>query len=342
MEINEHLPPKEPQPFKVTIGTATRPSPEHPERNEDSIINVGEKNVAGVADGVGGHGQGNIASKFLKKHIETLVQTNNFTSPEAFFAIIKQALGDYRTDMTNFGRADSTLTVGWVFEKEGNRLLALAAAGDSRAYALHGDGSFEQISKDQNVVNDVFDQYPEIAKFVNDAMDNGETVRDVLSDQNKAALHTLWEATNPIDRQNILDKISKFLSTRNIHILLTEPLLDHFWLTRNVIAHGTRGDYRHGNLTETVQFEVVPLAGGIVGLEFGSDGGSDTLSLPHLTSIGKSIDLTQTGFAQPLAREIVDTAYGIFLDPKQKNPPNAQVYRTKPDDVTAVVMELPQ
>ncbi len=327
------LPPTEPfKRINVQIGVSTQASPKHPDRNEDTPLAREEHSISGVADGVGGTSHGDIASALLMDDLErTLDDQEAITSSDDFFDVVQEGIRRHREEIAGFGDADTTLTAGMPFEQNGQRMLALVHSGDSRAYALLRNGHIQLLSKDHNITNEVFAKYPEIAAFINHAIDTADTANDLFTQQNTQKLQKLWAmVTDKEDRKRIPKYIQELLAKNKIYATITEPRLDQFWLARNVIMHGVRGG---------VDIQVIPLPEDCIGALYVTDGGTDTLSQGMLEASYRHIDL-DGDFAQPLADAIVETTMKTFADPAKQNPPGSARFRTKPDDVTAVVTKF--
>ncbi|MBE0477181.1 MAG: Stp1/IreP family PP2C-type Ser/Thr phosphatase [Coriobacteriia bacterium] len=121
--------------------------------NEDAILVAPP--LYAVADGLGGHQAGEVASRIA---VETLHrQAPRRADPKALGRAVRAAnAAVIEAAESGRGRAGmgTTLTAVMV---EGLR-IALAHVGDSRAYLLHGDGVLERISQDHSMVADMVRQ----------------------------------------------------------------------------------------------------------------------------------------------------------------------------------------
>lgn len=124
--------------------------------NEDNYLDRPDAGLWAVADGMGGHEAGEVASGFL---VHALGQVDARTSGYAFLDGIQAAVRRVNLDLR--ARA-STLRPGAVI---GSTLVVLLAsegcyaclwAGDSRAYRLRG-GLLERITHDHSVAQDLID-----------------------------------------------------------------------------------------------------------------------------------------------------------------------------------------
>lgn len=122
------------------------------EHNEDSYLVKTPLFV--VADGMGGHEAGEVASRIAVTTMEA--QAPKSTSPEALAAAVLKANDAVlrgAKDGTGKPGMGTTLTAAFVFEDE----ATIAQVGDSRAYLLH-DGKLQRITRDHSLVADLIEQ----------------------------------------------------------------------------------------------------------------------------------------------------------------------------------------
>jgi PPM family protein phosphatase len=131
----------------------------HRSGNEDSALINGA--LIAVADGMGGHAGGEVASKVA---IQTLAQVlpllnNDEMDPESLEDFLLNSLLDIDSEIRETANADDRLS------GMGTTLTALALyrekvyvlhIGDSRAYRLRGK-EFSQLTKDHSVVQELID-----------------------------------------------------------------------------------------------------------------------------------------------------------------------------------------
>lgn len=121
----------------------------------------GEIGIFVVADGMGGHNKGEVASKLATEvfvnNIKNKLAEENKVSLESLKEIIGEAFEDANVKVYLKSTADetfqgmgTTLVVALTDEKK----LIIANAGDSRAYILRGD-DFEQITVDNSYVQEL-------------------------------------------------------------------------------------------------------------------------------------------------------------------------------------------
>jgi len=118
--------------------------------NQDAVI-LGN-GLAGIADGMGGHNGGEIASCGLRGG---LIRETEHAKPEAetlrtvIEKVNRELWEQQKTDLTLSGMG-TTLTVMWPAPTE----MIIAQVGDSRAYLMR-DGSFRQMTEDHSMVADL-------------------------------------------------------------------------------------------------------------------------------------------------------------------------------------------
>ncbi|MDL9978202.1 PP2C family protein-serine/threonine phosphatase [Microbacterium sp. ASV49] len=123
--------------------------------NEDSHLSAAPVFI--VADGMGGHQAGEIASAIVIEEFTTLVGRASVTIDD-----VQSALGRARVRVDELSEssgsegAGTTLAGVVVAEIEGEGYWLAVNLGDSRTYLL-SDGDFEQISVDHSVVQELID-----------------------------------------------------------------------------------------------------------------------------------------------------------------------------------------
>src|SRR5437667_12833155 len=130
--------------MKVVVGAATDVGRAR-ERNEDSYLAMPPVYV--VADGMGGHRGGNVASSLAMEVMSTVADGGDWRGlaeqvRQANRAILERSRGD--RSLAGMG---TTITATYL---EGNQ-VHLAQVGDSRAYLLR-DGRLGQITTDHTLV----------------------------------------------------------------------------------------------------------------------------------------------------------------------------------------------
>ncbi|OGT92425.1 MAG: hypothetical protein A2083_00250 [Gemmatimonadetes bacterium GWC2_71_9] len=127
--------------------------------NEDNYLMVPERGVFVVADGMGGHAAGEVASEMAVRQIARDLGSFKGLSPEDGAVRVTQAIRGAnaaifeRTLSESDKRGMGTTTT--VLVLHGNRYL-IGQVGDSRAYLLR-DGVFHQLTKDHSYVQEQVD-----------------------------------------------------------------------------------------------------------------------------------------------------------------------------------------
>jgi serine/threonine protein phosphatase PrpC len=122
------------------------------DENQDSWSVVPKYNLYMVADGMGGHAGGKIASTMATNYVEKFFVEDNPNKKQAFFNALIQAnhqIFEKSSDTPELNGMGTTFTG---FIKDKNR-LHLLHVGDSKAY-LYRDGSIEQLTKDHTWVEE--------------------------------------------------------------------------------------------------------------------------------------------------------------------------------------------
>lgn len=118
--------------------------------NQDALLVVpGAYGLYGVADGMGGHKAGDVASQMAVKEL-----TEQLSGQRPNEDMLRQAIERANRSIFEAQKADeafsgmgTTITVIW----EDKRRILLGHVGDSRAYRVRG-GKIEQVSQDHSMV----------------------------------------------------------------------------------------------------------------------------------------------------------------------------------------------
>jgi serine/threonine protein phosphatase PrpC len=128
--------------------------------NEDSAIT--SANLIAVADGMGGHAGGEVASAIAIKELTKLIPISQsiHIDADSIEDLLAQAMVDIDLEIARVANDDpelrgmgTTLTALLLHEDR----IALMHIGDSRAYRLR-DGELEQLSLDHTVLQELIDQ----------------------------------------------------------------------------------------------------------------------------------------------------------------------------------------
>lgn len=125
--------------------------------NEDACLAMPERGLWAVADGMGGHEAGDIASQMV---IETLQQIEPPTSWSGFLQTVRSSLHDVNQRLReesaqryHHRTIGSTVVVLIAYETQ----CACLWVGDSRIYRLR-DGQLQQLTRDHSHVQELVDQ----------------------------------------------------------------------------------------------------------------------------------------------------------------------------------------
>ena len=126
------------------------------EHNEDAVLDRPEIGLWAVADGMGGHGGGDVASRTI---VEELVRLAPPTSAAAFLDAFEASVSVAHDELRAFARREgrglvgSTLAALLIFDNH----FACVWCGDSRVYRWRG-GKLDQVSHDHSEVQELIDR----------------------------------------------------------------------------------------------------------------------------------------------------------------------------------------
>jgi protein phosphatase len=137
--------------------------------NEDRFILLPEFSVFVVADGMGGHQSGEVASRMAASCIASYFRGDTRGANgaahlgERLRAAVSQANARIfaRADDSRAHRGMGTTVVAAAFHKESGDFY-VAHAGDSRCYRLRG-GRFDQLTRDHSLVSDALLERPDLS-----------------------------------------------------------------------------------------------------------------------------------------------------------------------------------
>ena len=125
--------------------------------NEDAFLNLDSVGLWVVADGMGGHARGDLASRFVVDAFDGLIKPQSMDEfARAVKDRLRQANQRMRDQFPGAGRElmmGSTVVAFLVYKREWRCIWA----GDSRAYLLRND-SLVQITRDHNVAQELVDR----------------------------------------------------------------------------------------------------------------------------------------------------------------------------------------
>jgi serine/threonine-protein phosphatase Stp1 len=124
--------------------------------NEDAVLNSAQRGLWAVADGMGGHDAGEVASAMV---IEALSQSQLDGDVESRTAVAIAALADANARLQEFARTfceDRTIGTTVVGLIVAGQDYTCFWAGDSRAYQVR-DGAITRLTRDHSLVQDLVD-----------------------------------------------------------------------------------------------------------------------------------------------------------------------------------------
>jgi len=127
--------------------------------NEDNFIMLPERGLWVVADGMGGHAAGEVASemavRFVARELGSLLDINDETAAERMRAAIRAANGAiFQRTLTEHDKRGMGTTVTALVLHDGRFLIG--QVGDSRAY-LYRERKLIQLTKDHSYVQEQVD-----------------------------------------------------------------------------------------------------------------------------------------------------------------------------------------
>ena len=120
--------------------------------NEDAFCIEEDLGLLAIADGMGGHASGEVASKMAIEILKEFLEKEGQPLPERLSSGIKLAnrtIYEAAQSQSQLNGMGTTLTA---LQLDGNR-LSIAHVGDSRAYLIRG-GVIEQITDDHTIVSE--------------------------------------------------------------------------------------------------------------------------------------------------------------------------------------------
>ena len=190
--------------------------------NEDSAFVSGS--LIAVADGMGGHAGGEIASKLAIKTLQSLTPmlTDTTIDPDSTEDLLLNSLhtidseiGEYAREAIELRGMGTTLTALLAH----NDRIALLHVGDSRCYRLRGN-TFEQLSNDHTVVQELMNQGAITATEAVDHPQRSVLTQALMGDGNIVPLLQIYEAQEGDRYLLCSDGLSAVLTEKEIKTLL--------------------------------------------------------------------------------------------------------------------------
>ncbi|MCC6525495.1 MAG: Stp1/IreP family PP2C-type Ser/Thr phosphatase [Polyangiaceae bacterium] len=137
------------------------------DHNEDRYVLLPEFGVYVVADGMGGHQCGEVASRMATATIAGYFRDRRGPNAANVMDVLRAALADanqkihVRASRSHSHRGMGTTVVAAAFQREQGKLY-VAHAGDSRCYRLR-DGALTQITRDHSLLEEALRTRPDIS-----------------------------------------------------------------------------------------------------------------------------------------------------------------------------------
>ncbi|MFB6489582.1 protein phosphatase 2C domain-containing protein [Xanthomonas perforans] len=122
--------------------------------NEDSLLAVAP--VFAVADGMGGHDSGDVASAAVVRRLGELASDGLTSIDEIGRALARATLDIHEGEIAGGRGSGTTVTGAALVAEEGTPYLAIVNLGDSRVYAAEGS-DFARVTVDHSVVQAMVD-----------------------------------------------------------------------------------------------------------------------------------------------------------------------------------------
>ncbi len=130
--------------------------------NEDSFSNVslGDLDFFIVADGMGGHSKGDVASKLAAKLFVKYIKEADINSYESYIKLQEGAISYANQEIYKLSLEEGDIRMGTTVVclciDHKDKVYYLTHLGDSRAYIYRND-SLTQLTRDHSLVNDLLD-----------------------------------------------------------------------------------------------------------------------------------------------------------------------------------------
>lgn len=123
--------------------------------NEDAFLDAPRQSLWVVADGMGGHTAGDVASRMI---VERMSGVKPLDDAPAFMDLVEQELCAVNDELRKHARDRNVALIGAtvVALLGGKDFMMCVWAGDSRAYRFR-DGGLQQISKDHSTAQEMLD-----------------------------------------------------------------------------------------------------------------------------------------------------------------------------------------
>jgi len=224
------------------------------EHNEDSFCIAAEHRLFVVADGMGGHRAGDIASRMATTEVRAFFDADDVDAeawptddgtkltPDQARLVSAVKLANQRIFQASIGNRSvqgmGTTIVGALFNR-GERKINIAHVGDSRAYRVR-DGKLMQLTRDHSLLNDYLLVMPNLTDAQKERLPSNVITR-ALGMQEAVAVDVCHEAVRAGDLFVLCsDGLNGMVSDDRILELLEEADGDIEWATRALVSEANQ------------------------------------------------------------------------------------------------------
>ena len=211
--------------------------------NEDAYSNISIENYDFfiVADGMGGHSDGDLASSLASSSFVDYIKRSNVSDFDNIISLQKKAIDYANKEVLKLAgekREKMGTTVVCVCIDYKNSKAHVSHIGDSRVY-LYKNKELIQLTKDHSLLNDLIDSGALNEKEANDFANKSaitravgispNTVADTKSidlDDNDLILMATDGLTNELDEEEIIDIIEKQSDVYDISMSLVDAAIN--------------------------------------------------------------------------------------------------------------------
>ena len=163
--------------------------------NEDAFLDAPQQNLWVVADGMGGHTAGDVASKMI---VERLGKLQSLSDAPAFLEQVEKELVAVNDDLRQHARDRNVQLIGaTVVALLGTKDYFMCGwAGDSRAYRYQA-GELQQISRDHSTAQEMIDTGQFTAQQLQQTKPSGNTITRAVGGEPKLYLDWVLSSYAP-------------------------------------------------------------------------------------------------------------------------------------------------
>jgi protein phosphatase len=224
------------------------------EHNEDSFCIASEHRLFVVADGMGGHRAGDIASRMATSEVRAYFDADDVDdeawpsddgaklTPDQSRLVAAVKLANQRIFQASVGNRSvqgmGTTIVGALFNR-GERKLNIAHVGDSRAYRIR-DGKLMQLTRDHSLLNDYLLVMPNLTDAQKQRLPSNVITR-ALGMQESVAVDVCGEAVRAGDLYVLCsDGLNAMVTDERILELVEGADGDIEWATRALVSEANQ------------------------------------------------------------------------------------------------------